>query len=110
MNAFLKKFTLSKQEITALNSSNSPIGAEFFDALLHLHQINEDCNALMTMENPTAGLEILDKVAFYQENAYARLFNWAQSECRSLNRESPDISRNLKQAMRAMKLRPVLFE
>ncbi|KAJ3086103.1 Golgi transport complex subunit 6, partial [Quaeritorhiza haematococci] len=106
----MKKFTLSDQEILALVSPNAEVGPTFFQALRHLHQINEDCRALLVTEHQRAGLEIMENMAQYQETAYEKLFRWTQAECRTLNRESPEVTHLLKEGMKALKQRPVLFQ
>lgn len=55
-------------------------------------------------------LEIMESMAIYQETAYEKLFRWAQTECRSMNRDSPEVTQAMKDAMRALKRRPVLFQ
>ncbi|KAI9209389.1 oligomeric Golgi complex subunit 6 [Polychytrium aggregatum] len=108
--AFVKRFTLSDQEIQILTTPHLEINKSFFDALDHLHQINEDCRALLVTDHQHAGLEIMDSITIYQDLAYEKLFKWTQAQCRGLTRDMPDLNRTLKDAMRALKLRPVLFQ
>ncbi|KAJ3296955.1 Golgi transport complex subunit 6 [Borealophlyctis nickersoniae] len=110
VDAFLARFTLSEEEVQVLTSTASPVGSAFFEALKHLQQINEDCKALLITEHQKAGLEIMETMAMYQETAYEKLFRWGQAECRSMNRDSPEVTPAMKDAMRALKRRPVLFQ
>ena len=52
----------------------------------------------------------MEQMSRYQESAFDKLFKWAQSECRSMNRDSPEVSPALRAAMKALKQRPVLFQ
>ena len=54
-DAFLARFTLSDDEVTLLTSISAPVGSQFFEALKHLQQINEDCKALLITEHQKAG-------------------------------------------------------
>ncbi|KAJ3056818.1 Golgi transport complex subunit 6 [Rhizophlyctis rosea] len=109
-DAFLARFTLSDEEVTVLTSMSAPVGSQFFEALKHLQQINEDCKALLITEHQKAGLEIMESMALYQETAYEKLFRWAQGECRAMNRDFPEVTQPMKEAMGALKRRPVLFQ
>ncbi|TPX69235.1 hypothetical protein SpCBS45565_g02494 [Spizellomyces sp. 'palustris'] len=110
VDVFLARFTLSDAELFTLTSPNQYVGAEFFNALKHLQKISDDCKALLVTEHQEAGLEIMERMASYQETAFDKLFRWAQFECRSLNRDSPEVTQALRDAMRALKERPVLFQ
>ncbi|KAI8814252.1 hypothetical protein BJ742DRAFT_734555 [Cladochytrium replicatum] len=55
-------------------------------------------------------MEIMESLAVYQESAYAKLFRWAQHECRSINREIPDLTPAFTDAMSALRQRLVLFQ
>lgn len=45
----------------------------------------------------------------HQEKAYEKLFKWTQNECTKIRHESPEISVELRKAMHAFRLRPILF-
>ncbi|KAL1919011.1 uncharacterized protein VTP21DRAFT_2392 [Calcarisporiella thermophila] len=109
IDTFLSHFTLSEDEIAIL-SSGSVVDSRFFGALQHLEQINNDCQALLITENQRAGIEIMESMSIYQENAYDKLYRWTQQECRSLNRDFLEASAALRSAMQALKQRPVLFQ
>ncbi|CAG8601106.1 9616_t:CDS:10 [Ambispora leptoticha] len=110
IDAFLQRFTLSEKEIFVLSSGDSVIGSEFFDALKHLQQIHGDCDALLITENQRAGLEIMERMNSYQETAFDKLYRWTLSEIRTLGREALEIPITLKNALRTLKQRPVLFQ
>ncbi|TPX48201.1 succinate---CoA ligase (ADP-forming) [Synchytrium endobioticum] len=110
VEAFLARFTLSDAQISVLTSPKDPVGPEYFDELKRLQQINDDCKALLITDHQQAGLEIMERMSSYQDLAFDKLFKWAQSECRSMNRDSPEVSPALRAAMKALKQRPVLFQ
>jgi len=110
IDAFLKRFTLSEKEVTVIKSSDSIIGQEFFDALKHLQQIHGDCDALLITENQRAGLEIMERMNSYQEIAFDKLYRWTQTETRTLGQESLEVPITMRQALKALKQRPVLFQ
>ncbi|KAI8913977.1 oligomeric Golgi complex subunit 6 [Powellomyces hirtus] len=110
VDVFLARFTLSDAEVALLTAPNQQVGVEFFDALKHLERISEDCKALLVTEHQEAGFEIMERMASFQETAFDKLFRWAQSECRSLNNDAPEVTASLRHAMRALKERPVLFQ
>ncbi|RUS17455.1 oligomeric Golgi complex subunit 6 [Endogone sp. FLAS-F59071] len=110
IDAFLERFTLSNAEVAVLCSPSAAVGSEFFDALKHLQQIHGDCKALLISEHQKAGLEIMESMALYQDTAYDKLFRWTQYECRSFGRDSLEVGGSMKNAMKALKQRPVLFQ
>ncbi|KAG9307314.1 hypothetical protein G9A89_017142 [Geosiphon pyriformis] len=110
VDAFLKRFTLSEKEVALLSTTSGEIGPEFFDALKHLQQIHADCDALLITENQRAGLEIMERMNAYQETAFDKLFRWTQSETRTLGRDSLEISGTMRNALKTLKQRPVLFQ
>ncbi|GAN04653.1 conserved oligomeric Golgi complex subunit 6-like [Mucor ambiguus] len=111
VDRFLVKFTLSEQEIKILSNMSEPVDKEFFDALQHLQQIHSDCQLLLTTKNQTAGRDIMESMALYQENAYDKLYKWTQYESRtSFGGDSIDVSSLMTKALRALMLRPVLFQ
>ncbi|KAI9359441.1 oligomeric Golgi complex subunit 6 [Pilaira anomala] len=111
VDRFLEKFTLSRDEIRILSVPSEPVNNEFFDALNHLQQIHSDCQLLLTTKNQTAGREIMESMALYQENAYDKLYKWTQYESRtSFGGDSIDVSSLMTKALRALMKRPVLFQ
>ncbi|KAL9542008.1 hypothetical protein MBANPS3_008824 [Mucor bainieri] len=111
VDRFLAKFTLSEQEIKTLSNMSEPVDNAFFDALQHMQQIHSDCQLLLTTKNQTAGRDIMESMALYQENAYDKLYKWTQYESRtSFGGDSIDVSSLMTKALRALLLRPVLFQ
>ncbi|OBZ81995.1 Conserved oligomeric Golgi complex subunit 6 [Choanephora cucurbitarum] len=111
VDRFLEKFTLTQQEIKLLSSSSEPISHEFFDALEHLHAIHNDCQLLLTTKHQTAGRDIIESMAQYQETAYEKLHRWTQYESRTcFGGDSIDVSTLMTKSLRALMLRPVLFQ
>ncbi|KAJ3155200.1 Golgi transport complex subunit 6 [Geranomyces variabilis] len=110
VDVFLRRFTLTDAEVAVLTAPSQQVGIEFFDALKHLERISDDCKALLVTEHQEAGFEIMERMASFQETAFDKLFRWAQSECRSLNSDAPEVTASLRNAMRALKERPVLFQ
>lgn len=55
IDAFLKTFMLSDEEIDVLCSHSAPVDAQFFNALEHLQQVHADCRLLLMTEHQKAG-------------------------------------------------------
>ncbi|KAJ3103761.1 Golgi transport complex subunit 6 [Phlyctochytrium planicorne] len=109
-DAFIARFTLTDSDIMLLTSSATPVNREFFAALKRAMDISDDCKALLITEHQQAGLEIMEKTSQFLEVAYDRLFRWAQAECRSMSGEIPEVSSGMKDAISALRQRPVLFQ
>ncbi|XP_051521056.1 conserved oligomeric Golgi complex subunit 6 isoform X2 [Myxocyprinus asiaticus] len=109
--AFLSKFQLSAAEMATLRSArDGPVTEDFFRALSRVKNIHEDVKILLRTNQQTAGLEIMEQMAVFQETAYEQLYRWAQNECRGLTQETCDIPPVLSQAMEALQDRPVLYK
>lgn len=53
----------------------------------------------------------MESMALYQENAYDKLYKWTQHESKtSFGGDSIDVSALMTKALRALMLRPVLFQ
>ncbi|KAJ3188281.1 Golgi transport complex subunit 6 [Gaertneriomyces sp. JEL0708] len=110
IDAFLSRFTLTDMQLHVLSSPDESVGVAFFEALRRLQRLTDDCRALLVTDRQEAGIEIMESLASYQETAYDKLFRWTQLECRSLGQEAPEIAPTLREALRALKERPVLFQ
>ncbi|KAI9473969.1 MAG: oligomeric Golgi complex subunit 6 [Benjaminiella poitrasii] len=111
VDRFLEKFTLTTEEIKILGDPSEPIDNDFFAALSHLRQIHNDCQLLLSTKHQTAGRDIMETMAVYQENAYDKLYKWTQYESRTaFGGDSIDVSSLMTKALRALALRPVLFQ
>jgi len=109
-DAFLERFQLTQNEIKALRASKeNVVSEEYFNALARCKQIHQDCRLLLRSKQQTAGLEIMESMALYQETAYEKLYRWAQEECRSMTNDMPDISGALCKSIEALQDRQVLL-
>ena len=115
VSAFLEKFELSPEELQVLvgpqnrNRSN-PIGDDFFKVMEKVKRIHEDCKALLRTSQQRAGLEIMESMAMHLESAYEQLYHWTQSQCRTMNAEVPEWNTNLRQSLKELSNRPILFQ
>ncbi|KAJ1547809.1 Golgi transport complex subunit 6, partial [Cladochytrium tenue] len=110
VEVFLDRFTPSDAEVQLLVSATAPVDNNFFRALKHLQDIQEDCKALLITEHQRTGLDILELVTSCQEQAFDKLFRWVQLELRSMNKDLPEVTLAMRLAMRALKLRPSMFQ
>jgi hypothetical protein len=112
----LAKFMLTDKELQVLHNSNivdgSKMGVDsaFFDALTRLQQIHQECRALLVTEHQRAGMEILETMSRQEERAYEKLYRWAQSQTQLMSRDYPEVTNAFRLAMRALRLRPLLFQ
>lgn len=51
INLFLKKFTLTEQEVEIVKSRETPIGSKFFQTMEKAEKIRDDCRVLMAGED-----------------------------------------------------------
>lgn len=111
VSSFLEAFQLKPEELKALRGNrDGSLDKNFFSALERAKKIHDDCKVLLRTNQQTAGLEIMDSMAFHQENAFKNLYKWAQNESRSLTADNPDIAADLCTAMSALQVRPVLLK
>ncbi|KAJ1341209.1 hypothetical protein BSLG_004214 [Batrachochytrium salamandrivorans] len=108
--ALLQRFTLSDDEIRSLTTSNDSIDGVFFTTLSRVQHIQSDCKVLLITENQRLGLEIMETTGIYLESAFEKLYRWTLAECKRMKSESPEIPVYLKEGIRALKLRPLLFD
>src|ERR1051325_1650673 len=55
-------------------------------------------------------LEIMERMNSYKETAFDKLYRWTQTETRTLGRESLEVPVTMRQALKALKQRPFLFQ
>jgi conserved oligomeric Golgi complex subunit 6 len=55
VDRFLERFIPSEEELSLLISNTSTLNKDFFKALTHLQEMNEDCKSLLMSENQQAG-------------------------------------------------------
>ena len=109
--AFLEKYQLKPHEMKVLRvSKDAVVTEEFFNALTRTKQIHDDCKMLLRSKQQTAGLEIMESMALYQETSFEKLYRWTQEECRGLTGDIPDVSGALCRAVAALEDRQVLLK
>jgi len=112
----LAKFMLTDKELQVLHDSSivdgSRLGVDtaFFDALKRLQEIHKECRALLVSEHQRAGMEILETMSRQEERAYEKLYRWAQSQSQIMGKDYPEVNGAFRSAMRALRLRPLLFQ
>ena len=72
---------LSKQSIQTCLVQDADIGDAFFDALSRVGNIHKSCRSLLNSHHHRAGLELMDAMSSYQENAYERLCRHVSAPC-----------------------------
>ncbi len=109
LSTFSVDYQLADAEIAALERDDP--GDAFFSALARVQEIHANCRRLLATRHQRAGLELMDAMATYQENAHERLCRWVQGECGALAEEDgpDDLPDALSRAMLALRARPALF-
>ena len=109
--AFLGRFELTQEELRLLDGGQSrSVGDGFFAAVKRVKRIHEDCKLLLRTSQQRAGLEIMESMAMHLEAAFEQLYHWSQNQCRMMNTDLPEMSGKLRQALRELKERPILFQ
>ncbi|XP_022916394.1 conserved oligomeric Golgi complex subunit 6 [Onthophagus taurus] len=110
--AFLEKFQLNQDEITALHGNKHrkdlPITLDIFAALDKVQKIHNDCRILMQSGHQTLALDVMEQMTLHQEGALERLYRWTQNHCRNV--DHPDLKEIIIKAMARLQERPVLFK
>lgn len=119
-STFLDKFQLTPQQLQVLAGppdgvrhggiSHRQIDGSFFEAMNRVKEIHEDCKVLLHMSKQRAGLEIMESMAMHLESAYEQLYHWVQNQCRLMTGEMLDLNANLRQGLRELHNRPILFQ
>ena len=120
VSAFLEKFQLTPEQLQVLAGppmdsghariSRREIGREFFEAMNRVKEIHEDCKVLLHMSKQRAGLEIMESMAMHLESGYEQLYHWVQNQCRLMTSEVLDLNSNLRQGLKELRSRPILFQ
>ncbi len=110
VDAFLSKFELTQEERLLLSGSGNGIDDKFFDTIDRVKQIHEDCKVLLRTSQQRAGLEIMESMAMHLEAAYELLYHWTQNQCRMMNTDFPEVTANLRRALKQLRERPILFQ
>eukprot|EP01124_Arcella_intermedia_P031592 TRINITY_DN7172_c0_g1_i1.p1 TRINITY_DN7172_c0_g1~~TRINITY_DN7172_c0_g1_i1.p1 ORF type:complete len:654 (+),score=160.78 TRINITY_DN7172_c0_g1_i1:257-1963(+) len=106
---FLSRFQLSEEEGNYLLKPVEIEDVRFFEILKKVRHIHNQCKVLLRTQHQRAGLEIMDNMSEYMESAYKKLYRWVKNECRSLDKELPEISSLLPEAFASLQERPVLM-
>ena len=120
VSTFLEKFQLTPEQLQVLAGppagtqhrgiSHRQIDSGFFEAMNRVKQIHEDCKVLLHMSRQRAGLEIMESMAMHLESAYEQLYHWVQNQCRLMTGEMLDLNANLRQGLKELRNRPILFQ
>jgi len=104
MDTFLKRFKLSDAQLDALRQGPQAEdeGALFFSALEDVQRIRLECESLIKSQFQSAGLELFDAMASFQEQAYEQLYTWVQKECFSLDADFPEASEALRKGIEVL--------
>lgn len=108
--SFIKKFQLTPTQERVLKAApTEPLDDDFFAALARVQEIHSKVKILVRSNQQTAGLEIMEEMALYQEKGFERLYRWSQSQTRSLTQEEIEVSMSLQRGMAALSERPILL-
>ncbi|KAJ1747002.1 Golgi transport complex subunit 6 [Coemansia sp. RSA 989] len=107
----LQKFVLSAKDSQTLQRQ---IDDEFFRVLDRLDRMRRECQGLMVGSRGESGQqgvsELLSELAQHQDQAYKHLLRWVLSQIRILNRDTPEFSMRLKQALGRLVAHEALFD
>ncbi|KAI5305332.1 nucleoside triphosphate pyrophosphohydrolase ham1 [Ascosphaera pollenicola] len=109
LKAFSKRFILTDDEVLAMTSPVEPVDNRFFAAVLRAKRIHQDCEVLLGAANQQLGLDIMEKTSKSLDSAYKKLYKWTQSEFKRLSLEDPQLGSQVRQALKVLAERPLLF-
>ncbi|KAI5284452.1 Golgi transport complex subunit 6 [Ascosphaera aggregata] len=109
LRAFNRRFILSSDEILVMASPSEPVDDRFFAAVHRAKRIHQDCEVLLGADNQRLGLEIMEWTSKSLDAAYQKLYTWTQSEFKRLNLEDPQLGSPVRQALKVLAERPLLF-
>ena len=113
--SFIDKFQLTPRQEQVLKSGGSmgnnstQLDEEFFGALKRVQEIHSKVKVLVRSNQQTAGLEIMEEMALFQETGYEKLYRWSQAQTRSLTQDEIEVSLSLQRSMAALSERPILL-
>lgn len=110
LDAFNKHFIISEEDLMLLTGTTEAVDDHFFAILKRVKHIYIDCQVLLGTENQRLGLELMDQSSRNLNIGYQKLYRWIQKEFKTLNLESPQISSNIRRALRSLAERPTLFQ
>lgn len=77
--AFLQRFQLTEKEQQSLQKQVPDM--DFFNALTRVRKIRDECSELLSGAHQSAGLEIFEQMAAYQNQAQDVVYAWMKQEC-----------------------------
>ncbi|ORX66067.1 oligomeric complex COG6 [Linderina pennispora] len=113
---FVARFALTADEAQALgcgatgDSRTIVADDRYFAALDKLANTRLECQKLMAVKSQTAVEDLTRELARQEEVAYQGLLRWVLGEVRELNRDSPEFSSRLKQALQKLQSHQTLFD
>lgn len=110
LRAFKEHFIISDDDVSALTSSVEPVNDHFFEVLVRVKKIHDDCEVLLESENQTIGLELMEQTSWNLDAGFKKLYQWIQREFKTLDLEDPHISGSIRRALRVLAERPSLFQ
>jgi hypothetical protein len=110
LKAFREHFLLTEDEIASLTLTSEPVDDQYFIVLAKAKLIRKDCKILLSFENQTLGLDIMDQTSKNLNHAFQKLYRWIQREFKTLNLENPQINSSVRRALRVLAERPSLFQ
>ena len=110
LDAFNRHFIISEEDLLVLTGVTEAVDENFFAILKRVKQIYADCQVLLGTENQRLGLELMDQSSRNLNAGYQKLYRWIQKEFKTLNLDTPQISSQIRRALRALAERPTLFQ
>ncbi|KAJ1943935.1 Golgi transport complex subunit 6, partial [Linderina macrospora] len=114
---FVARFALTSDEALALGCNGAKndsraitVDDRYFAALDKLASTRLECQKLMAVKSQTAVDDLTRELARQEETAYQGLLRWVLGEVRELNRDSPEFSSRLKQALQKLQSHQALFD
>ncbi|KAK9460039.1 oligomeric Golgi complex subunit 6, partial [Lipomyces oligophaga] len=103
-------FTLNENEVEVMTSSAEPIDDRFFVVIDKAKKIVSDCEVLLACENPVLGVEIMDRMSKYQDQAFDKLYYWIQGEIRHFSVDDERNRQTIRRALGLLAERPELLQ
>ncbi|KAI8322888.1 oligomeric complex COG6 [Martensiomyces pterosporus] len=111
---FISRFALTDEEAAAVMGKGGSrvvnIDDKYFAALDKVTRTRIECQKLMAVKSQTAVGDLSRELAAQEETAYKTLLRWVLGEVRELNKDSPEFSSQLKQALQKLQSHRPLFD
>lgn len=107
LDLFLKRFTLTEEEVEVVTSRSSPISKKFFAAMDRLESIREECSSLLEGGSEAgggtrAGLDVMDLTGKQLEAGFDKLGRYLGGKFREQVREGQDVRENVKEGVKRL--------